>query len=101
MLVKFRSDAGDMIMFGNVAVDLLKMMGQSGVLPGALLAADVPAALERLKRAVAAQPGRSADSTDEAGETPVSLRQRAFPLIELLARCAEHRYDVIWSEERP
>ena len=104
MLVKFKSDAGDLIMFGDVAEHLLKMMGQSGVLPGALLAPDVPAALERLKRAsaTAAEPVAPARKDKADKEEPkVSLRQRAFPLIELLGRCVEKKCDVLWEQDRP
>lgn len=103
MLVRFRSDAGDMIMFGEVAVTLLKMMGQSGGVPGAILAVDIPAALARLQRAVAAnRPESPPPEAREAGEPPpVSLRQRAFPLIDLLTRASKKHADVIWEEERP
>ena len=103
MLVKFTSDAGDMTMFGDVAVTLLKMMGQSGVLPGALLAKDVPAALERLKRAAAVAPEAPAPDPGPHAETAprVSLRQRAYPLVELLGRCVEKNCDVIWEQDRP
>lgn len=101
MLVRFRSDVGDMIMFGDVAVTLLKMMGQTGSVPGAILAVDIPAALARLQDAVGAQgtapsPGRTKDDSGP----PVSLRQRAFPLIELLQRAITRNSDVIWEEER-
>lgn len=102
MLVRFRSDAGDMIMFGEVAVTLLKMMGQSGGVPGAILAADIPPALARLQRAVAANQSESPPSQPRHdGEPPVSLRQRAFPLVELLTRASRKHADVIWEEERP
>lgn len=103
MLVKFNSDAGAIIMFGDVARKLLRMMGQTGDVPGALLAADLPIALERLKRAVAAEPdGReNSGSASNSDEPPVSLRQRAFPLIELLARAAKQGKDVVWEKERP
>ena len=102
MLVKFKSDAGDIVMFGDVAEKLLKMMGQSGALPGALVAQDVPAALERLKRASSMEPGPAAGQESTDGEEPkVSLRQRAFPLVELLGRCVERRCDLIWEEDKP
>ena len=101
MLVKFKSAAGDIIMFGDVAEKLLKMMGQSGVLPGALVAQDVPAALERLKRATAMEPAAAGQEPADAEEPKVSLRQRAFPLVELLGRCVERKCDVIWEEDRP
>ena len=103
MLVRFDSDAGMIIMFGDVAVKLLKMMGQSGALPGAILPQDIPAALERLKQAVAAyqEPPSSDENRDRDGEPPVTLRQRAFPLTELLARAAKRECHVIWEEEQP
>ena len=103
MLVRFRSDAGDMTTFGHVGVTLLKMMGQSGALPGALLAGDIPAALERLKRAVELAPAlpEPAAKPERDEEPKVSLRQRAYPLIELLERCAKRNCDLIWEEERP
>ena len=94
MLVRFRSDAGDLIMFGDVAVKLLKMMGQTGDVPGAILANDIPAAAKRLQAAVGAQPEteRGAQSPRDEREPPVSLRQRAFPLIELLQRAIARRW---------
>ena len=102
MLVKFKSNAGDIVMFGDVAETLLKMMGQSGVLPGALVAKDVPAALERLKRAAAVHSDPDpADAESGDAEGKVSLKQRAFPLVELLARCVEKKCDVIWEQDRP
>lgn len=103
MLVKFNSDAGALIMFGEVARKLLRMMGQTGDVPGALLARDVPAALERLKRAVAAEPdaNESGGPVARSDEPPVSIRQRAFPLLELLTRAAKQERDVVWEEERP
>ena len=52
MLVTFKSDAyADIMMFGDAAHRLLKMMGHSGTVPSAILADDVPAALDRVKQA--------------------------------------------------
>ncbi|HET7596685.1 MAG TPA: DUF1840 domain-containing protein [Burkholderiales bacterium] len=99
MLVRFRSDAGDMLMFGDVAVTLLKMMGQTGDVPGAILAPDIPAALERLQGAVGAQPDGPRERAAGEREPPVTLRQRAFPLIELLQRAIRKNADVIWERE--
>jgi hypothetical protein len=81
-------------MFGEVAVTLLKMMGQSGSVPGAILATDIPVALARLQGAVAA---------NHVEPAPPAARddQRAFPLIELLGRAIKKDADVIWEEERP
>ena len=49
MLVTFSCDVyPNTTYFGDVAQTLFKMMGQSGNVPGAILAEDVPKALERL-----------------------------------------------------
>jgi hypothetical protein len=98
VLVRFDSKAGTLTTFGDVAVNLLKMMGQSGAIPGAILARDIPAAVERLRGAVA-QEATPQKSTDD-GEPQVNLGQRAFPVIELLERAAKMGADVIWEEER-
>lgn len=43
MLVTFTTSAyADITMFGDVAVHLLKLMGHSATMPGALLAEDIP-----------------------------------------------------------
>lgn len=101
MLVKFDSEAGQILMFGDVAVTLLKMMGQSGVVPGAIIAADIPPALGRLKQGIEAQAHHPrARRNDENEEPDVSLRQRAAPLVELLDRAAKQDKNVMWTEER-
>jgi hypothetical protein len=102
MLVRFDSTVGTFTMFGDVAVQLLKMMGHSGTVPSALLAADIPAALARLKSAVATAPEppeEPADRDGKPGEPRVSLRQRAFPLIDLLERSARAGADVLWDKD--
>lgn len=100
MLVRFNSDAGLITMFGDVAVTLLKMMGQSGSVPGAIRAEDIPAALARLKTAVAAHQEPPPGGGKDGVEPRVGMRQRAFPLIGLLERAAKRECHVIWGEER-
>jgi hypothetical protein len=100
MLVKFQSDVGTLTMFGDVAVPLLKLMGHSGTVPSAILPGDIPAAVARLKRAVATDPDIPSPAGEKGGdskeELPVSLKQRAFPLIELLERAANRECEVVW-----
>jgi len=102
MLVHFRSDAGDMTMLGDVAAQLFKMMGHSGTVPSAMLAKDIPQAVERLKREVAATPVPAQRSEEEEREKGprVSLKQRAYPLIELLERCVKMGCDLTWDREK-
>ena len=100
MLVKFDSEAGSFTMTGDIAVQLLKAMGHSGTVPSAILAADIPGALARLKAAVATSPsGATASDSDDKDrkEVQVSLQQRAFPLIDLLTRAAETGAEVMWK----
>lgn len=100
MLIKFYSKVGGFTMFGDVGQKLLKAMGQSGALPGAIRPEDIPAAVARLRGVVVdsgGEPsGRDGDPEDEAA--PVTLGQRAFPLIELLERAAAEDCEVLWKQ---
>lgn len=103
MLVTFTTKAyADITMFGDVALALLKMMGHSGTVPGAILAEDVPAALERLKRGIEASKladtaQKTAEPADDSDEPRVSLAHRALPLIELFTAAARRKSDVMWK----
>jgi len=102
MLVRFESKVGGFSMFGDIAVTLLKLMGHSGTVPGAILTPDIPAALAQLRSALQAQP--EAPETDESDgeekhekpEPRVSIHKRAVPLIDLLTRSAQAGSDVMW-----
>jgi hypothetical protein len=100
MLVTFSCPAyADITMFGEVAVRLLKMMGHSGTVPSALLAEDVPTALERLQAAIDEE--KKLHESDEVNEVdddepPVSLPHRALPLIDLLKAAANANCNVMW-----
>ncbi len=98
MLVTFKTDAhADIIMFGDVAKAMLKMMGHSGTIPSAIVAEDVPAVLGRLTAAVDA--GKFPPSEDGSGADAisVSMAHRAMPLIDLLTAAANKGCDVMWS----
>mgnify|MGYP000668141875 CR=1 FL=1 len=65
MLVTFSTDAhADITMFGDVALKLLKLMGRSGRVPGAILPEDIPEALQRLRAGIAAEEAGAADAPD-------------------------------------
>ena len=104
MLITFTSKAyPDITMFGEAALHLIKMMGQSGVVPSAIMAEDVPAALERLKSAIQSDSGEPSPAKfsdvqqKESHEQSVSLKNRALPLIELLSAAAKEKCDVMWE----
>jgi len=101
MLVKFDSDVGGFTLFGDVAVQLLKMMGHSGTVPSAIVAKDIPAALARLQSALGAlppEPAQAPEARDDKEEPKISLRQRAYPLVDLLDRAAKAGADVLWNK---
>ncbi len=101
MLVTFSCpDCADITMFGDVALRLLDLMGQSGKVPGALPAEDVPRALARLESAVetdeqTSEPEESDDADDEAA---VSLSRRAWPLIDMLKTAVRSKCSVAWNK---
>ena len=107
MLITFRSKAtGPIMMFGEIATQLLKMMGQSGEVPGAIVGADVPRALANLKAAVAAtkaaaggKPAVEEEDDSSSGRIarPVGIATRAVPLIDLLERAAKAGAEVVWE----
>jgi hypothetical protein len=104
MLVTFRTKAyADITMFGDVAKQLLELMGQSGTIPSAIKAEDVPAVLKRLEAAMKQQ--RSAEVADASGDDRedddaprrITLSQRAVPLFELLRAAVANKADVLWD----
>jgi hypothetical protein len=98
MLVTFTTDAyADTIMFGDIALELLKMMGHSATVPGALLAADVPEALSRLKAAIDAKKALPPAEAEDLDGPDVSVVHRALPVIELLAAAAKAEANVMWK----
>ena len=98
MLVTFTTDAyADITMFGDVALALLKMMGHSGTVPSAILAADVPAALSRLTAGIEAAKAAPSVNNEDEDEPQVSLSNRALPLINLLTAATQEGCEVMWK----
>ena len=101
MLVTFSTKSySNIMMFDDIATRLLRMMGNSATIPGAIVADDVPEALQKLKGALNIQEGfpQVAPNTgDEESEHIVSLRHRALPLVELLENAAKKGNDVMWK----
>ena len=101
MLITFRSPAySDITMFGDVGLALIERMGHSGTVPGAIASEDLPAALERLRRAIETgghEPAPADRGRAEQEEDRVSLAHRALPLIKLLEAAAAAETYVMWD----
>ena len=107
MLYKFKSKAGgDVIMLGPNGDQLLKLIGKDTTPSGIIEVAQMPAALAALEAAVArdeaarAERGAGADA-DDAGEghgaPGISLRQRVWPMVELMRRAVAANQVIVWG----
>ena len=88
-------------MFGDVAAQLLKMIGHTGTVPSAILAKDVPNALTQLEAAIQAtkqQPEAEMSEDDDDEASSVSLPHRALPLIDMLKAAAKDKSNVMWTD---
>lgn len=94
MLVKFKSETGVVDYLEPIAVTLLKAMGNSGKIPGAMRSEDVAEALSCL-RAVTSREEVAKNGDDE--EDYVSLHNRALPAIELMQRAVDNGEFVMWE----
>lgn len=104
MLITFKSKAaGDVIMFGDVAKQMLVAMGKSVDKQGIITVEQLPEAIKRLKQAAAEtkaqqKPEAEDDEPKRAdGHVAVSLAQRAVPLIELLEYSLKAKAPVTWG----
>jgi len=96
MIVTFSTKAyADITMFGDVAKDMLKIMGHSGTIPGAFQPQDLPSALSNLQKAV--DSSKAAEQDPQDGEFKPGLTQRALPLINLLNAAIDANADVMWD----
>jgi len=110
MIYKFKSRAtGDLVMMGPVGDQMLRIIGKDPAPQGILPAASLPAAIAALEQAVAADEaarGREPDGHDPGGDDDegraadghkVSLRARAWPLVEMMRRAQRENADIVWG----
>jgi len=105
MIITFRSPAsGDVIMFGDVAKHMMKLMGKAITDEGIVTVEQLPDAVARLRAAIeedkAQRQSHAANGEEEAKPdmgSPVSLTQRAVPLLELLEWSLRKKKPVVWG----
>lgn len=107
MLFKFKSKAtGDLIMLEPNGRRVLQIIGKDPSATGIILPAQMPAALEALTSAVAAEEAaieaaKNAKVDEEcinpAESDAVPLRQRALPFIELLKSSHKANVEIVWG----
>jgi hypothetical protein len=88
-------------MFGDVAIQLLGLMGRRDTVPSAMDPEDIPEALNRLRERLAKHEFTNAErkpaAEEDDAEPPVSLDTRAGPLIELLEAALQEDVAVMWE----
>lgn len=106
MIYKFKSKAaGDVIMTGPAGDELLRVLGRAPVPKGIFEPADMPALTTAIEQAIAADEQARADAEAQAaaeGRTlpprrEVSLRQRAWPLVEMMRRAHKAGEPIVWG----
>lgn len=106
MLYKFKSKAaGDVIMTGPGGDQVMRILGREPAPKGILEVAAMPAAMQALEAAVARDDADRAQAEAEAaaaGRTlaqrdAVTLRQRAWPLLEMIRRSHAAQADIVWG----
>ncbi len=108
MLVTFSSKAGaDILMLAQHAKPLLTIIGKTDdkdlLTRGVFMPEQLEAAIFNLEHAIAAalnQPQEEDEDSDlpkDALTLPVGLKQRSFPLLDLLKRARAQQVPVMWE----
>lgn len=104
MIYRFRSPAtGDLVMLGPSGDELLRILGREPGARGIIEPAAMPAAIAALQAAVAQAEAAGAAATgdddpqDTSGPRGVSLRQRVWPMVEMLRRAHAAEAPVVWG----
>jgi hypothetical protein len=106
MIYKFKSKAaGDVVMLGDSGDQLLRLLGREPSPQGIFEVADLPALRTALEQAVAAEEAVRAQAETEANaeghrlplRENVSLRQRVWPLVEMMKRAQADDYPIVWG----
>lgn len=105
MIYKFKSKAAsDLVMLGPQGDQILRIVGKEPSAQGIFEVDSMPAAIQALEQAVAADEASRAadggaaarDAPDEAAER-IGLRQRAWPFLEMLKRCQAEGAVIVWG----
>ena len=109
MILKFSTRRGQITMLGEPALRLLTLGGHSGTVPGAILAADLPAFLAQLRARLTvhgaevspAAPTGNDEADDDDDTRPreplVALQTRALPLIGMVETAIANGSDLMWD----
>jgi hypothetical protein len=99
MIYKFKSKAtGDLIMTQPVAERVLALIGKPASPQGIIEVEQLAAAMSALEAAVSAEgPAPAGDDGAATKGDRVSLRQRVWPMVEMMKRALAARQPIVWG----
>lgn len=102
MLYKFKSRAtGDLIMLQPHGDQLLRLLGREAAPQGVFEVAAMPAMLSAIEQAIADEERRvaaeAADDDEPGGPRAVGLRQRLWPMVEMMRRAHLAGERIVWG----
>jgi hypothetical protein len=102
MIYKFKSKAtGDLIMLGPNGDQMLRLIGREPSAKGIIEVEHMAAAIDALQAAVQAEEAQAEATDDAADDQParpgITLRQRLWPVIDMLKRAQDARQPVVWG----
>lgn len=100
MLVKFESsETGEIMMFADIARQLLKLLGKECTARGVFTQAEMLPAAQRLRQAIGEADTAKGDDAADEDQRPLPLARRAWPLIDMLERSAAggERTNILWQ----
>lgn len=106
MIYKFKSSAaGDLIMMGPAGDNVLRLLGKSPAPQGIFEVGEMPAAIAAIEQAVAAEDAAREQAEKEAAAEGrklgpaegIGLRQRVWPLVEMMKRSIAEKADIVWG----
>jgi len=96
MIYKFKSQAtGDLIMLERDGDQLLRLIGREPAPQGIIDVAAMPGVIAELLAAIAKEEAPPED--EDARLPPVGLRQRLWPMVEMLRRAQVADAAVVWG----
>ena len=97
MIYKFKSRAsGDLVLLGPQGDEMLRLLGREPAAKGIIEVAAMPAAIAALQAAADAEV-TDKDAKQGDAQRAVGLRQRLWPMIEILRRCHAADEPVVWG----
>ncbi len=101
MIYKFKSKAaGDTLMLGPQGDAVMRLLGREPAAKGIIEPASMPAAIAALQQAADEDTTRRAEQGEDstpARQDPVSLRQRVWPLMEMMRLAHAAGEPIVWG----